>query len=268
MIRLRVLGEVELFSATGAGLEAVIRQPKRLALLVYLLCGPRRFHRRDTLLALFWPDHDAAHARAALRRALFFLRRHLGDGVIETRGDDVAVTREGVWCDAIEFDAAMARGEPAVAVPLYRGPLLDGVFLPSAPDVERWLDDERPRRRRLAADGALALARTAEGAGDVAAATRWAGAAADLSDDEEALAFRLHLLTRFQRRDEALAVFQEFAAKKGDPRSTLCALVAWTIRARAGEREEQAGCARHTAKQPTAPHVRKKSNGDLRHCNP
>jgi len=214
MIRLRVLGEVELFSATGAGLEAVIRQPKRLALLVYLLCGPRRFHRRDTLLALFWPDHDAAHARAALRRALFFLRRHLGDGVIETRGDDVAVTREGVWCDAIEFDAAMARGEPAVAVPLYRGPLLDGVFLPSAPDVERWLDDERPRRRRLAADGALALARTAEGAGDVAAATRWAGAAADLSDDEEALAFRLHLLTRFQRRDEALAVFQRYAERR------------------------------------------------------
>ena len=37
------------------------------------------------------------------------------------------------------------------------------------------------------------------------------------------------------------------------------------LQSRAGQREEQAGRARHAAKQPTASHIRIKPDGDLRH---
>ena len=53
MIRLRVLGSIELENSNGSELRAILAQPKRFALLVYLASTPRVFHRRDTLLALF-----------------------------------------------------------------------------------------------------------------------------------------------------------------------------------------------------------------------
>jgi len=41
----------------------VLAQPKRVALLAYLAAAtPRRLHRRDSLLALFWPELDQEHA--------------------------------------------------------------------------------------------------------------------------------------------------------------------------------------------------------------
>ena len=79
MIQLRLLGGVDLVDPDGRGeLRSVLVQPKRLALLVYLaLAGDRRFRRRDTLVALFWPELDAEHARGALRQSLRFLRGEL-----------------------------------------------------------------------------------------------------------------------------------------------------------------------------------------------
>ena len=64
----------------GTEAEDVLHQPKRLALLVYLaMAEPRGFHRRDSLLALFWPELPEKRARNALNKTLHFLRSHLGD---------------------------------------------------------------------------------------------------------------------------------------------------------------------------------------------
>ena len=91
MIRLRLLGTLELRDDEHE-LRAVLAQPKRLALLAYLaIATPVGFQRRDTLLALFWRDLDEMHARDALNAALGFLRRSLGTGAITSRGsEDVA----------------------------------------------------------------------------------------------------------------------------------------------------------------------------------
>ena len=41
----------------------MLRQPRRLALLVYLaLAHPKGLHQRDKLLALFWPEMDTTRA--------------------------------------------------------------------------------------------------------------------------------------------------------------------------------------------------------------
>ena len=54
MIRFHTLGVLDLRGPDGLELRSVLQQPKRLGLLAYLsIASPRRFHRRDSLLALF-----------------------------------------------------------------------------------------------------------------------------------------------------------------------------------------------------------------------
>src|SRR5260370_18676391 len=89
MIKLGMLGTLSLSDADGREVRSVLRQPRRLALLAYLAAAtPRGFHRRDTLLVLFWPELDQEHARAALRQALHLVPAGLGADVILTRGDE------------------------------------------------------------------------------------------------------------------------------------------------------------------------------------
>src|SRR5512132_2168330 len=108
MLRFYTLGAFELVDGDPPSVRLVPTQPKRLALLAYLaLAVPRGFHRRDTLLALFWPELSGDEARRALRQALHHLRRAVGVGAIETRPDDQVRLREGaLWCDALAFEAA------------------------------------------------------------------------------------------------------------------------------------------------------------------
>ncbi len=190
MIELRTLGAAGLEDAEGREVRAVLQQPKRLALLVYLATGrPGRFHRRDSLLALFWPDLDQDHARAALRRALYFLRQACGSEVIEGRGDDEVGIEAGLlWCDALAFDAAVHDGDREGAMRLYQGDFLEGFYVQGAPEAEAWLDRERARRRDDAARIAWALAGSAELDGE--AASRWARRAIDLAPQDQDAAVR------------------------------------------------------------------------------
>src|SRR2546426_8861371 len=84
-----MLGGLNLLGVGGHELKSVLAQPKRVALLAYLAAAtPKRLHRRDSLVALFWPELDQEHARAALRQALHGLRHALGEGVLVSRGDE------------------------------------------------------------------------------------------------------------------------------------------------------------------------------------
>lgn len=69
MLDLRLLGSVRLTDADRA--LTLRSQPKPLALLAYLACQrPEPASRRDTPLALFWPEKDARRGRNALRQSL------------------------------------------------------------------------------------------------------------------------------------------------------------------------------------------------------
>src|SRR2546421_2573395 len=97
MIRLRTLGAVDLKDSEGRELRPLLTQPKRVALLTYLaLAGSSGFRRRDTVVALFWPELDEEHARGSLRQALRFLRRSLGEGIIVSRGEEEIGVDRGV----------------------------------------------------------------------------------------------------------------------------------------------------------------------------
>jgi DNA-binding SARP family transcriptional activator len=216
MIGLRTLGSVALHGPDGREIEAVLRQPKRLALLVYLaVARPRGFQRRDTLLGLFWPELGEARARNALGQALHGLRSELGSGIIVSRGSgEVAVDRQRLWCDAAAFDDALDAADRERALELYRGDLLEGFYLTDAAEFERWLEEERTRLRRVAAQAATWLAETGGQGSDTQTAIRWAQRAATLSPyDESAVRRLVTLLDRAGDRAQALAEYETFARR-------------------------------------------------------
>ncbi|HWH04712.1 MAG TPA: hypothetical protein VN674_13545 [Gemmatimonadales bacterium] len=149
MIHLRTLGAVELTDGAGNSLDTVATQSKRFAILVYLaLALPRGWHRRDSLLALFWPELDQARARHALRQALHFLRKCLGDDVIRTRGSEDVAAGPALCCDAAQFEDGDATPS---TLALYRGELLPGFFIrDAAPEWDHWMDERRATLRARA----------------------------------------------------------------------------------------------------------------------
>jgi DNA-binding SARP family transcriptional activator len=216
MIELKTLGAVDLRDNAGLELRGVLAQPKRLALLVYLaLARPRGFQRRDILLALFWPEADHEHARAALRKAALLLRRELGDGVLVSRGDEeLGLTPGTVGCDVVAFEQALGEHRALAALELYRGDLLEGFFVSGAPEFERWVDTERARLREHAAGGAWAVAEQAAAAGQDAVAVTWARRALSYTPaDEAALRQLLAFTYRLGDRATALRAYNEFAAR-------------------------------------------------------
>src|SRR4029078_2726783 len=128
------LGTLDVLAGDGRDVRPLSTQPKRLALLAYLaLAGSNPFHRRDTVLAMFWPELDQTHARGSLRQALSFLRRVVGDDVITARGEEeIGIEREQVSIDAREFEQAFQAGRFEDALALYRGDFLDGFFTSDA----------------------------------------------------------------------------------------------------------------------------------------
>jgi DNA-binding SARP family transcriptional activator len=215
MIQLRTLGGLDLIDPDGRGeLRAILVQPKRLAVLVYLaLPSSTRFRRRDALVTLFWPELDAEHARGALRQSLSFLRGELGPGMLISRGEEeIGVNRESLRCDALEFDMACEAADWVRAVEIYRGDLLSGVFITEvSPQFEHWLEDERARLRRRAAAAAWSIVEAAERIGDLVTAAPWARRAVELSPDDEAAVRRfMRILDRKGDRAGALRAYETF----------------------------------------------------------
>jgi serine/threonine-protein kinase len=216
MIRLRILGAMDLRGPDGGELRAVLAQPKRLALLSYLAAAnPRALHSRDTLLALLWPDLNQQRARAALRQALYVLRRALGDEALVTCGDAViGLEHRHVWCDAVAFDGAVDAGNWPEALALYGGELLAGFHVSGTASFERWLDAERARLAARAAAAAWALSEGDERRGDLPGALRSMRRLLEIDPyDERAIRRAITLFDRLGDRVAVLRIYREFAAR-------------------------------------------------------
>src|SRR3989442_317220 len=216
MIEFRLLGTLHLTDAEGREVKSLLTRSRRLALLAYLAAAtPRGLHRRDTLLALFWPELDQEHARAALRQALHVVRSALGADVVVTRGDEeIGLNVDHLWCDVVAFDEAIAIQQFSEALELYRGETLDGFFISGAAEFERWLERERARLREAASRAARALVEQCEVADDLPAAAEWARRAVWLAPHkEDALRRLVTLLDRLGDRAGAVAAYEEFTKR-------------------------------------------------------
>ena len=175
MLHLTTLGRIDLRDPGGESISRVLSQPKRFALLVYLASlGEGEFCTRETLLALFWPERSEKSSRNALSQSLSFLRQHLPEGSVQTRGPEgVGLPPGAVASDVGDFEAALSAGDWDEAMQLYGGDFLPGFHVSEAWGFEEWKEKERSRLRSaaIAAGWKLAISQLDRGAGSDAKRT-------------------------------------------------------------------------------------------------
>jgi DNA-binding SARP family transcriptional activator len=217
MIQLRLLGAPDLTGVDPAAAEALLGQPKRLAVLAYLaLAAPRGWQRRDRVVGMLWPELDQERARTALRKTVLALRRTLGDAAVVSRGDEeIALAPGAVWCDAVAVDTEFEAGHHARVLELYRrGDLLPSFFVPGASGFEDWLERERTALRDRAAASAWSLAAFYVDDGQLTTGARFAKQAGQLAPSDERMLRRvMQLLERVGDRAGAVHVYDDFARR-------------------------------------------------------
>ena len=214
MLHLHLLGRLELRDDAGRDQLLAVTQPKRLGLLLYLAAErPARWHRRDTLAALFWPELPAAGARAALRQGLHYLRQHLGSGVIAVRGEEeVGLSDAEIETDLGRFERALAAGEWAAAAALATGPLAPGFHCAAASsEFSEWLDQRRRQIRRQAVRAARGQARGAPAPDLTQALEHFRFGLDQGSFDEGVLRDLMQALAHDDNRGGALSLYRDFA---------------------------------------------------------
>ena len=198
---------------------------KATALLAYLAVTGR-FHTRDTLAALLWPEMDDAHARAALRRTLSSLKAAVGDLPLYVTRDSLGVNKDALWCDATEFETAISavahhshdaadlcagcREQLAVAVALYRDTFLSGFSLRDSAEFDDWQLATAEHLRRLLTTALAGLVRAHNAIGDLTRAIDYARhwlAADPLREEAHRWLMQLHAATG--ARDAALRQYRE-----------------------------------------------------------
>ena len=145
---------------------------KAVALLAVLALADRP-RPRDVLAELLWPEHDAEHARGALRRTLSALRSAVGADFVDATRDSVSLVRSaGLRVDVDAFRGAAVEGRAGDAAGVFRGDFLEGFGLRDAPAFEDWQRAEADGLRRELALGAGAARRGDGRPGDGASLAR------------------------------------------------------------------------------------------------
>jgi TolB-like protein/DNA-binding SARP family transcriptional activator/Tfp pilus assembly protein PilF len=212
----RLFGSPTLEDASGARVESLLAQPKRFAVLAYLVVETRKAPvSRDKVAAIFWPELDQSRARQALRQSLHVIRGELGDEAIAGVGAEmVVVNRSMIDSDVARFDEAIAAGKEAAALNEYRGHLLDGFFVSESPEFDQWMSEARARYRAAAVNAAQKLADRAEAAGDAHETVRRLQQRLALSDiDEQPLRKLMILLRREGNAAAAITAFDAYAER-------------------------------------------------------
>ena len=191
MLRLLALGGAAVVDdASGEAPSAAASQRRTLALLsVLAVAGPVGIS-RDKLVALFWPEADSEHGRHSLTQALYSARRALRCDDLFVVNADVRLTDARITSDVRDLESALS-SDPERAVTLYRGPFLDGFFLPNSAEFEQWCSMQRARIDAQIAVALEQLAVAASAKGNVRQAAEWWKRLASLSPLDSGIAVHL-----------------------------------------------------------------------------
>jgi DNA-binding SARP family transcriptional activator/TolB-like protein len=172
MFSLSVLGGLSLHSDEGPVPPAAC-QKRRLGVLAILAIAGPRGSSRERVQAYLWPESSSARSRHALDQLLYATRHALGVEPFVTTGGAVRLDGSVVRSDVGEFEDAMRGKCWSDAVALYGGPLLDGIQLSNAGELERWIESERSRLQLDYQQALERLARAAAAGGDSVNAVAW-----------------------------------------------------------------------------------------------
>ncbi|MEM7028644.1 MAG: BTAD domain-containing putative transcriptional regulator, partial [Chloroflexota bacterium] len=150
-LRLYVFGSPQL---TSDNTELILNTRKALALLTYLVVTNRP-QSRDTLATMFWSETSQKQGRAYLRRALWTIKKSIGDAPLTIEGQLIQFNPEsGLWLDVTEFrrllngcdkhrerpllDCSTCLSQMETAAALYRDDFLAGFTLTDCPAFDDW----------------------------------------------------------------------------------------------------------------------------------
>jgi DNA-binding SARP family transcriptional activator/predicted ATPase len=189
-LSLRLLGAPQILVD---GVSVATDTRKAIALLAYLAVSGSP-QSREAIASLLWPEYDATHAGAALRRTLSVTRSALGGRWLVPSGRLLQLETGDLRCDVIEFRAALTstrdHHQPGAdthdllcdrcrrrlerAVDLQRGPFLEGFSLRDSLEFDDWQAGIATELRAELADALQRLSEACAEAGDVDRALRHA----------------------------------------------------------------------------------------------
>lgn len=217
MTKLYLLGPAEIRNGKGELEHSFLSGPKRLALLAYLLLNnPGGFHRRDSLLPVFWPYQGQKSARNALSNMLYHIRKTLGKEAVENRGsEEIRLNPEVFWCDVLAFEAAFKENEYEKVLKLFRSELLKGFHVQDiSAEFDQWLEQERKKFNSLAIKGGQKQAETAADKNNYNSAIHWAAKVAELEPFSEPAHIRLiNYLNKAGDQNAALETCEKFTER-------------------------------------------------------
>lgn len=186
------LGRLGFEGPAGAASARLLSQPKRVAVLLYVLMSQRGGSTsRDQIIGTFWPESDSARARNALRQSLSFLRGCLGDEAVVSVGSHGVAVAGSVVCDAVRFEALLDAHCKEEALGIYGGELLPGFYNGGSIAFTEWLERRRHHLSQRAAKAAWDLSAECEARGDAPGAAFWGKRALALSPFSESEVQRL-----------------------------------------------------------------------------
>ena len=171
-LRLRTFGAVYL-ERDGTVLGGAHSQRRRLAFLAYLAAADKGAIQREKLVAFLWPESDESSGRHSLSQLLYALRHDLGADALVVDAETVRLNPSVIASDVHAFDDAVRGGRLDEAVAEYRGAFLDGFHVDDAPQLNRWIDEERARLAHACARALDRLADASEKAHDWHQAVDW-----------------------------------------------------------------------------------------------
>ena len=223
VVTIVTLGRLGLDGPVDAKAARLLTQPKRLAVLLYLLLSQRGgAQSRDGVVGLFWPESDSVRARNALRQTLSFIRSCLGESAVVGIGSHGLAVTGLLACDATRFEELLDEERNEEALLMYRGELLPGFHVEGSIAFTHWLDARRQHLSARAAKAAWDLSASYEARAKHQGAAFWGKRALSLSPFSESEVLRLlRLLDRVGDFAGALRAFQglkgtlhaEFGAK-------------------------------------------------------
>ncbi|MEA3245023.1 MAG: BTAD domain-containing putative transcriptional regulator [Gemmatimonadota bacterium] len=208
--RLVTLGRVGYDGPHAEGAARLLGQPKRLAVLAYILVAQREgIVSRDRVVGMFWPESDEVRARNALRQTVSFIRAALGRDVVESVGLHALRISSALACDAVHFEWLLDEGRREEALGAYGGEFLPGLHVPGSVGFTSWVEARRAQFGHRAAKAAWDLSAAREAAGDAGGAAFWGKRALALSPFSESEVQRLlRLLTRLGDFGGALRAYR------------------------------------------------------------
>ncbi|HVO34660.1 MAG TPA: AAA family ATPase, partial [Gemmatimonadales bacterium] len=234
----RCLGPVSLRGADGRKL--VFRTRKQMALFTFFTRRPGQPQARDRLIDLLWSEDEVSRARHSLSQTTSLINKLLDCEAIAVPAKDELLLRDGVvWADVAEFERCAAQHRQRDAWTLWRGNLLDGIWVHNAPGFERWLEAERRRLLETMRRALHELLGTTRTEGDWEQMRSVAESLLELDPlDETAMLAQLVALTLLGDRTLALRRYsafetrlsQELGAEPGPE------MRAWAKRQRSGAR--------------------------------